>query len=64
MGAIGETSLSQAKKPGRQTKLAVEPSRAEREISNFASLPRDRFALIQLTYGRAQMIGPGSSGLE
>jgi hypothetical protein len=50
--------LSQAKKPGRQTKLAVEPSRAELEISNFASLPRDRFALIQLTYVRsAKMIG-------
>ena len=33
------------------------------EISNFASLSRDRFALIQLTYVcGAQMIGSGSTG--
>jgi hypothetical protein len=33
-------------------KLAVEPSRPCAETSDFASLPRDRFALIQLTYVR------------
>jgi hypothetical protein len=33
-----------------ETKLAVEPSLAKRETSDFAPLPRDRFALIQLTY--------------